>query len=255
MSRSFAQTSLLAMTLGLAALGSTLTPATALPSKHPGLSMRPAALPAQKAPSASMHPGSAAIHVSQVAPGASMHPSEAIKVPQIKQTGATAPGASTQPGSATTKVPQITQTGATAPGAGIYNPKIPAPGKIGGGVDNVCPDNKFKCPPKPPAGPGTAGNPPMPVGPIYQPGNTGSVVIVASPPVYQAPGTVVAATNAPAVVTTTNAPAVVTAPCNCLTKQYLSDGSVLFKDLCTKEAAMATPDELKAQAQAAPTVR
>jgi len=57
------------------------------------------------------------------------------------------------------------------------------------------------------------------------------------------------------VVTTTNAPAVVTAPCNCLTKQYLSDGSVLFKDLCTKEAAMATPDELKAQAQAAPTVR
>jgi hypothetical protein len=253
------------MTLGLAALGSTLTPATALPSKHPGsLSMRPASLPAQKAPSASMHPVSATIHVSKVAQSASMHPaSEVIKVPQITQTGATAPGASTQLGGAATKVPQITQTGATAPGAGIYNPKIPAPGKIGGGVDNVCPDNKFKCPPKPPAGPGTAGNPtqgpgstlPMPGGPIYQPGNTGPVVIVASPPVYQAPGTVVAATNAPAVVTTTNAPAVVTAPCNCLTKQYLSDGSVLFQDICTKEAAMATPDELKAQAQAAPAVR
>ena len=42
-----------------------------------------------------------------------------------------------------------------------------------------------------------------------------------------------------------------TAPCNCLTKQYLDDGSVLFKDLCTKEAAMATPDELRAQAQGA----
>lgn len=40
-----------------------------------------------------------------------------------------------------------------------------------------------------------------------------------------------------------------TAPCNCLTKQYLQDGSVLFKDICTKEAAIATPDELKAQAQ------
>jgi hypothetical protein len=40
-----------------------------------------------------------------------------------------------------------------------------------------------------------------------------------------------------------------TAPCTCLTKRYLEDGSVLFKDVCTKEAAMATPDELRAQAQ------
>jgi hypothetical protein len=51
---------------------------------------------------------------------------------------------------------------------------------------------------------------------------------------------------------TVNAPvetAAAPAPCNCLTKQYLQDGSVLFKDLCTKEAAMATPDELRAQAQ------
>jgi hypothetical protein len=37
------------------------------------------------------------------------------------------------------------------------------------------------------------------------------------------------------------------APCNCLTKRYVDDGSVLFSDLCTKEQAMATPDELKAQ--------
>jgi hypothetical protein len=27
------------------------------------------------------------------------------------------------------------------------------------------------------------------------------------------------------------------APCNCLTKQYLPDGSVLFQDICTREAA------------------
>lgn len=39
------------------------------------------------------------------------------------------------------------------------------------------------------------------------------------------------------------------APCNCLTKRYLDDGSVLFADLCTKEQAMATPDEIRAQAQ------
>jgi hypothetical protein len=42
-----------------------------------------------------------------------------------------------------------------------------------------------------------------------------------------------------------------TGPCNCLTKKYLEDGSVLFKDVCTKEAAIATPDELRAQAQGA----
>jgi hypothetical protein len=40
-------------------------------------------------------------------------------------------------------------------------------------------------------------------------------------------------------------------PCNCLTKTYLQDGSVLFKDVCTKEAAMATPEELRAQMQGA----
>ena len=39
--------------------------------------------------------------------------------------------------------------------------------------------------------------------------------------------------------------------CNCLTKEYLQDSSVMFKDLCTKEAAIATPEELKAQAQGA----
>jgi hypothetical protein len=39
--------------------------------------------------------------------------------------------------------------------------------------------------------------------------------------------------------------------CTCLTKQYLPDGSVLFSDVCTKEEAMATPEELKAQAQGA----
>jgi hypothetical protein len=46
-------------------------------------------------------------------------------------------------------------------------------------------------------------------------------------------------------------PAVSTAeaPCNCLTKEYLQDGSVLFKDLCTKEAAVLTVEEMKAKQQ------
>jgi hypothetical protein len=63
----------------------------------------------------------------------------------------------------------------------------------------------------------------------------------------------------PVVATTTvSAPVVqrTESTCNCLTKEYLPDGGVLFKDLCTKEEAMATPDELKAQAQGtAPQVR
>lgn len=39
------------------------------------------------------------------------------------------------------------------------------------------------------------------------------------------------------------------APCNCLNKKYLDDGSVVFWDACTKEEALATPEELKAQAK------
>jgi hypothetical protein len=57
------------------------------------------------------------------------------------------------------------------------------------------------------------------------------------------------AIDAPAVVADP-VDTVAAAPCTCLTKRYLQDGSVLFTDVCTKEQAMATPDELKAQAQA-----
>jgi hypothetical protein len=33
------------------------------------------------------------------------------------------------------------------------------------------------------------------------------------------------------------------ATCNCLTKEYLPDGSLLFKDVCTNEAAMAAANQ------------
>jgi hypothetical protein len=36
--------------------------------------------------------------------------------------------------------------------------------------------------------------------------------------------------------------------CTCLTKRYLDDGSLLFQDTCSKEAALATPAQLKLQA-------
>jgi hypothetical protein len=59
-------------------------------------------------------------------------------------------------------------------------------------------------------------------------------------------GAVATAPAAPVV----SAPA---APCTCLTKTYLQDGSVLFKDVCTNEAAAATPEDAKALAQGGAT--
>ena len=71
---------------------------------------------------------------------------------------------------------------------------------------------------------------------------------------YVTPEVITTDVSAPAVRATSTP--VVSASCNCLTKEYREDGSVLFQDLCTKEAAMATPAELKAQAEgAAPQVR
>lgn len=46
---------------------------------------------------------------------------------------------------------------------------------------------------------------------------------------------------------TVTGPAPVNGPCTCLTKTYLNDGSVKFTDVCTKETAVATPDDLRAQ--------
>ena len=38
------------------------------------------------------------------------------------------------------------------------------------------------------------------------------------------------------------------ATCTCLTKEYLPDGSLLFKDVCTNEAAMSAPNAQQAEA-------
>jgi hypothetical protein len=248
--RSFAKASLLATALGLAALGSTLTPAAArLPS-----------LPAKTAPGASLHPG--IVHLptgAPVAPGASLHPG-IIHLP----TGApVAPGASLHPGNAHVlpgEVAQIPPGASTKPGK-LKEP-LPLPPVAGGnGIDNICPFNPSKCPPKGPAGSGTPSNPPSGSGstypsggPSYPSGGAGPVAVLAPQPVFQAPQPVYQPPSH--VVTATSAAPTATEPCNCLTKQYLDDGSVLFRDICTKEAAMATPDQLRAQAQgAAPTVR
>jgi hypothetical protein len=64
--------------------------------------------------------------------------------------------------------------------------------------------------------------------------------------------TVINQVNAPAPVTHVSAPVNAVAqqptePCNCLTKQYLKGSSVLFSDTCTKESALATPAQARAQ--------
>ena len=50
----------------------------------------------------------------------------------------------------------------------------------------------------------------------------------------------------PAAVSVPAAPAAA-APCNCLTKQNLPDGSVLFQDIYTKESAIAAPQTIGAR--------
>jgi hypothetical protein len=64
-------------------------------------------------------------------------------------------------------------------------------------------------------------------------------------PLYVRPQFV--STTYAAVRPVTYAAAVRPATCNCLTKEYLEDGTVMFKDLCTKEMAMNPPVQEQAQ--------
>jgi hypothetical protein len=87
-------------------------------------------------------------------------------------------------------------------------------------------------------------------GPNFGPGVVPVVVPVDVPtngPVIVAGGD---ATASAVGVDTQPAPAAqaVQPTCNCLTKRYLDDGSVLFQDICSREAALATPAQLKLQA-------
>jgi hypothetical protein len=303
--RSFAKSNLLAIAVGLAALGSTLTPAAAHSMFLGNFKSVMPYFPAERAPGASMHPGGSTIHLppAETFAGVGTRPGK-LEVPMPAQVA----GVGTQPGKLEVPMPANAGVGtkpgklevpmpAAVAGVGTQPGKLEVPMPAVAGVsnkpgklevpmpvvpiDNICPLNPFKCPPKAPAGPGTTSNPPTSAGstpttpggtyptptgggaggtyPSPTGGGAGPVLIVTPPTVVQSPPTVVqlprpvvTATN----VAATNAAPVAAAPCNCLTKQYLRDGSVLFTDICTREAAMATPDELKAQAQAvAPTAR
>jgi hypothetical protein len=95
-------------------------------------------------------------------------------------------------------------------------------------------------PTKPGTGPNFGGG----VVPVVVPVPVGTPVVVA--------GSDVAAVGVdaqPAPAAQAAQPAQAVQPtCNCLTKRYLEDGSVLFQDICSREAALATPAQLKLQA-------
>ena len=122
---------------------------------------------------------------------------------------------------------------------------------------HICPLYSPECKGPPMAHPNP--NPPM--------GGHGPVVINPPPVIVAAPPVVVAAPSpiiarpqpiyaarpmqGPAPSTNANPNVASGEPCNCLTKQYQQDGSVVFRDLCTHEAAMATQADLQAQQAAA----
>jgi hypothetical protein len=70
-------------------------------------------------------------------------------------------------------------------------------------------------------------------------GGAPEVVTVAAPVEQSVPA------RSPAMAAPISAQA--TEPCNCLTKQSLPDGSVLFQDICTKESAIASPAQVGAR--------
>jgi hypothetical protein len=71
---------------------------------------------------------------------------------------------------------------------------------------------------------------------------------------WEAPVIVGGGTVAPVVAAAASAPAPAeaapqapTGSCNCLTKQTLADGSVLFADVCTQQSAIAPPQAMSAR--------
>jgi len=253
----FRKSGLLATALGFVALGSTMMPAAALPSHLASLSARvPSYSPA---PSSSHHAVSSVANLKPLLVG----PSTSAANHSVSEISHLPP-----------RVMEPTNSGAGHPVSEISHlpPRIMEPTAPGAGkkvagtlqkpthLEEPIPAGAFDPPSNPPGGgggnpppaPQNPGKPSMPGG--YPSGGMGPVVISAPPVVFQAPGTVITARNPVATRTTattaTTATAAATEPCNCLTKQYLDDGSVLFRDLCTKEAAIATPAELKAQTNA-----
>lgn len=116
---------------------------------------------------------------------------------------------------------------------------------------HICPLYSPECkgPPRANPNPPAGGHGPIVVNPPPVIVAAPPIVVAAPPPVIARPQPVYAARPMQAHASSTNAnPNVASGePCNCLTKQYQQDSSVVFRDLCTHEAAMATQADLQAQ--------
>jgi hypothetical protein len=259
---------LLAIALGLSALGSATMPAAAWPG-HTFGGMSPAVIP---------HIGGGAVSktitgVNPVIPVPKPQTPSPIVSKNVGDLGNrivnlpdppksnSGPLVSKNVGDLGNRIVQIPQ-----PPTPPTPPKPPLP-NCKGPNGECCPPNAMCCPPGGCGGGGGGGGKPgkddddkdhhpVVVIPIPAPPVMVQNPVYAQPPVYarQQP---VAVTQQPVVQqpvaqTAVAAPnAAAAEPCNCLTKQYLDDGSVVFRDLCTHEAAMATQAELRAEAEAA----
>jgi len=225
----FRKSSLLVIALGLTALGSSL-PAGAM-----GGGGHPAASSAHFSPSPVMaRPASAAIPLGK----ASQLPAKV---------SVTLPGKVTGPGPLGIKLPK----------ACLKCPNLPVwPGKVASNPPP--PPSSGPTPPTPPTppAPGQQNPPPKkwPGQKMWPGGKFGMIgpgVIFAPPLAIDAPPSTVGPAVLPAVPGSNGTvTAAAGEPCTCLTKQYLDDGSVMFRDICTKEAAIATPADLKARSAA-----
>jgi hypothetical protein len=149
-------------------------------------------------------------------------------------------GSSIQRSSIIARKPVVVPTGTGGAANSNGHSKIPTTTVISQLPKAPTPPNPIQDPPH--NNPGTGPNFGPGVGPVAVP-----VDVPADTPVVVAGGEVAASATG---VDTQPAAAVqaVQPTCTCLTKRYLDDGSVLFQDICSKEAALATPAQLKLQA-------
>jgi hypothetical protein len=209
-SRTFRSASFLTLALGLTALGSTLT-STGAYAHFSGGSF--AGNVSSVGSSGLGHvPTSTAIAGAPVAMGGhSIARSSAIA--RLPASSGKTGGHSIPRSTEIARLPVATSTGGSS---------IPTTTKI----------PQFPRPPLPPA-PGTGPNVKPPPPPVA----TGPIGIPVDVPV----GIAVSATVGGAIGGTVDGQVAAGTTCNCLTKQYLSDGSVLFQDICRKESAIAAP--------------
>jgi len=146
----FRTSSLLTIALGLAAFGSATVPAAAWPVST-GVQPSQQASHLQSGPSIPAKSTilgpikTVPIMGSQPVKSASTTVGNAI-YPMPKT-----PGVSTTVGNSKYPLPKLSPGGSTTLGPGQFPAgelPLPPPPKIGNGVDNVCPDNPYKCPPK-----------------------------------------------------------------------------------------------------------